>query len=323
MRRRSLIWYLNILLIFLIVIMAFAVSWYASMAVKGFHTDRTKANLEVAARLVARLIISDMSEGAGLGDASACDKLGELTSARVTIVRVDGAVLCDTEEEAERMENHADRPEIILALSGRTGESIRYSDTLREHFMYVALPVRYGGEVLGVVRVSVPLTFIDRDMRDIRMHIFLGGLIAALAGVLISLALSRRISGPLAQMKRGIAHFSRNELGYRIPSSNIEELGSLADVMNEMAANLEERINTVIRQRNEQEAIFLSMVEGLFVVDTDEHILKINRAAGTFLGLDPAKVIGLSIQEAVRNSDMQEFVAHALSSEEPVEADIK
>ncbi len=323
MRRHSLIWYLNFLFILLIVVMVFAVSWYASLAVKGFHMDRTKAELEVEADLVARIVTSYISMGTEFGAAVPCEELGGLTMSRVTVVRKDGTVLCDTEEKAGRMENHADRPEIRQALLGRPGKSVRYSDTLREHFMYVAVPVRVGEDMLGAVRVSVPLTFIDRDMRDIRLRIFLGGLVAAAAGVLLSLVLSRRISGPLARMRRGVDHFSRNELSYRIPSSDIEELGSLADVMNEMAANLEERMNTVIHQRNEQEAIFLSMVEGLFVVDTDERILKINRAAGALLDLDPERVIGRSIQEAVRNTELQEFVARALSSEDPVGADIK
>jgi two-component system phosphate regulon sensor histidine kinase PhoR len=323
MRRHGLIWHLNILFIVLIVVMAFAVSWYAARAVRGFHMERTKADLEVEADLVARIIISDISKGTEFKEAIPCSELAGLTMSRLTVVREDGTVLCDTKEEAGRMENHADRPEIIQALAGRTGESVRFSDTLRQNFMYVAVPVRFGNETYGVVRVSVPLTFIDQDMRDIRMRIFLGGLIAAVAGVLLSLALSRRISGPLSHMRRGIDHFSRNELSYRIPSSDIEELGSLADVMNEMAASLEERMNTVMHQRNEQEAIFLSMVEGLLVVDSEERILKINKAAGVFLDLDSEKVVGMSIQEAVRNTDMQEFVALALSSEDPVEADIR
>ncbi len=221
------------------------------------------------------------------------------------------------------MEDHGNRPEIIQALAGLTGESVRYSDTIRQRFMYVAIPLRAGGRIVGALRVSVPLTFIDDSLRGLRIQIFVGGLLAALLAALVSLILSRGISVPIRAMKEGIERFSRNDLEHRIPTTGIEELGSLADVMNEMAARLAERMNMVTRQRNEQEAIFRSMVEGLLVVDTEERITKINRAASEFLGLDQMETPGRTIQEAVRNTELQLFVAQALVSEEPVEADIR
>jgi two-component system phosphate regulon sensor histidine kinase PhoR len=64
------------------------------------------------------------------------------------------------------------------------------------------------------------------------------------------------------------------------------------------------------------------MVEGLLAVDTDERVIKVNRAAATFLDIDAEEVIGRTIQEVVRNPALQEFVAKALSAEEPVEGDI-
>jgi two-component system phosphate regulon sensor histidine kinase PhoR len=241
----------------------------------------------------------------------------------MTVIAPDGTVLCDTEENRERMENHGDRPEIVRALAGLTGESIRYSDTIRKRFMYVAIPLRVQGLIVGAIRVSVPLTFIDDSLRGIRLRIFAGGFVAALLAALASYVLSRRISSPIMAMKEGIERFSGNDLEHRIPTSGIKELGSLADVMNEMAVRLAERMNMVTRQRNEQEAIFRSMVEGLLVVDTGERITKTNRAAAEFLELDQERTPGMMIQEAVRSTDIQRFVARALVCEDPIEADIR
>ncbi|HID11298.1 MAG TPA: hypothetical protein EYP17_08375, partial [Candidatus Latescibacteria bacterium] len=73
----------------------------------------------------------------------------------------DGVVLGDSEEGPKRMENHAIRPEIERALKGQVGKSIRYSTTLKQEMMYVAIPVEKNGRIVGVIRTSLPLEEIE------------------------------------------------------------------------------------------------------------------------------------------------------------------
>ncbi len=108
----------------------------------------------------------------------------------------------------------------------------------------------------------------------------------ALIATLLSLWLSRRISRPLEEMKRGAERFARGELDGRLPSYSGEEMGGLAEAMNQMAAQLDDRIRTVVRQRNEQEAVLSSMIEGVIAVDKEERILRINQTAAHLLDLD-------------------------------------
>ena len=61
------------------------------------------------------------------------------------------------------MENHGDRPEIIEALTGVTGQSTRYSSTLRQYMLYVAVPVRQEGQTIAVIRKSLPVTSISPE----------------------------------------------------------------------------------------------------------------------------------------------------------------
>lgn len=322
MRRRGFIWHLNFYYLLVIVVMASAISWYASRSVSRFYTEKARDDLEATALLVERIVAPTVTEEGGLRPELFCGALSGLSATRVTVVNTAGNVLCDTNEDPERMESHADRPTIARALAGLPAESIRYSETLKKRFMYYSIPLRKDGRVVGALRVSIPLTYIDESLRGIRVQIFVGAFIAVLLAALLSLGLSRRLSAALAAIREGVEGFSRNELDRRIPLSRISELASLADVMNEMAARLSQRMNMITEQRNEQEAVFRSMVEGLLVVDAGERITKINRAAGRFLGLDERGTPGKTIQEAVRNTELQLFVAQALSSEEPVEGDI-
>jgi two-component system phosphate regulon sensor histidine kinase PhoR len=102
----------------------------------------------------------------------------------------------------------------------------------------------------------------------------------------------------------------------------MEELAGLSETMNQMAGELQERINTITAQRNELEAVLSSMVEGVLAVDMEERIISMNDAAAEIFHCDPSEAEGRSIQEVVRHPDLQKFVGDALSSETPVEKDV-
>jgi two-component system phosphate regulon sensor histidine kinase PhoR len=92
--------------------------------------------------------------------------------------------------------------------------------------------------------------------------------------------------------------------------------------MNRMAADLDERLRTVVRQRNEQEAVLSSMVEGVIAIDRDERVIAMNKAAARLLDLDPAESVGRGVEEVARNPELQRFAAGALASDIPVEGEL-
>lgn len=89
-----------------------------------------------------------------------------------------------------------------------------------------------------------------------------------------------------------------------------------------MARQLDQKIRAISDQKNEREAILSSMVEGVVAVDTDERVITMNRAAAALLGVDPSLAQRRSIQEVVRNPDLQRLVGQALAHDEPVEEEI-
>jgi two-component system phosphate regulon sensor histidine kinase PhoR len=138
----------------------------------------------------------------------------------------------------------------------------------------------------------------------------------------ISLYVSRRISRPIEKMKEGAEHFARGDLLHRLPETNLQEIGSLADALNQMAVQLDDRIKTIINQRNELKAILSSMEEGVIAFDMDERIISINQAAARIFESNPKDMLNRSIQEVIRNPELQQFVTQALSSTDNLEGDI-
>ncbi|BCA80801.1 ATP-binding protein [Desulfuromonas sp. AOP6] len=322
MRPKRLLWQFYIPCLLIILLSLLVLTWYFSNTLRSSYLKQTKEDLMARARLVTVQVkgLFAVSQSPYLETLVA--ELGQDSATRITLIMPSGVVLADSDEEAARMENHAGRPEVVEAMQGSTGRSVRFSHTIQQDMMYVALPVAENGAITGVVRTAMAITALDETLDTLLRRVILGGVVAAVLAALLSLLVSRRISQPLEMMKQGAERFSRGELQQPLVVRGSAEVRSLAEAMNKMAAQLDERIRTVLRQRNEQEAVLASMVEGVLAVDAEERILRLNRAAEKLLTLDSAEVQGRRIQEVVRKADLQRFIAQALSSPEAVEGDI-
>ena len=321
-RKKRLLWQLYPSYLLIIIVSLVAATWYASKSFRHFFLEQTTADLEARALLFEEQILKHLDPLEINRVDQLCKKAGVRSSTRITVIVPSGKVIGDSESDPASMDRHADRPEIVQTLTGRLGMSIRYSRTLEKDMMYVAIPTKKDSQTIAIIRTAIPVTAIDEALADIQVKIALGGLIIAAFAAILCLLISRRISRPLEEMKRGSEHFARGELGYRLSVPDSEEMKGLAEAMNDMAAQLDDRIKAVVKQRNELEAVLSSMVEGVIAIDMDERIINMNHAAAQMLKTGPSEAQGRNIQEVARNTALLQFVANALSSREAFEGDI-
>ena len=97
----------------------------------------------------------------------------------------------------------------------------------------------------------------------------------------------------------------------------------LAQSLNHMAAELDQRLETIVRQENEHQAVLSSMVEGVLAVDPEGAILSLNETCAEMLGVDAEQARGRLVHEAIRHASLLTFVEKALASPEPVEQDLE
>ena len=65
-------------------------------------------------------------------------QIKEKTGIRVTIIDAQGVVLYESNRGVQGMENHLNRPEVTQANENDIGSSIRYSESVKRDFLYVA-----------------------------------------------------------------------------------------------------------------------------------------------------------------------------------------
>ncbi len=299
-----------------------AVSWYALSFTRQFFLERTQADLEVSGMLLRAQVVRLLFPLDERAVDSLCKDAAGRTDTRVTVVLPDGRVVGDSEEAPANMDNHRDRDEIRDAYQGKIGMSIRYSDTISQTMMYVALPLYTNQQLAGVLRMSLALTAIDDRIGTIRWRIAAGVLLVALLASGVSWLVSRRIIQPLEKMRDGARRFADGDLFHRLPLSDIREFSGLAETMNHMAQQLQQRIDETNSQRSKTQAVLSSMREGVIATDLEQRVININPTAANMFGTPMASAYGRSVLEIVRNHEFQELMDRSLSTGESVASDV-
>jgi two-component system phosphate regulon sensor histidine kinase PhoR len=239
-------------------------------------------------------------------------KLGAAGKTRVTVIGADGRVLADsalTQAELASAENHALRPEVIAAFRDGRGISSRYSTTVQQPMMYLAVRIDRS-EMHGVVRVAMTLSDVEALITQMRWLIsgavLFGLCVAAGMGVLASYFASRSLM-ELVSRARGIAS---GERGQRIALSADDELSGLAGSFNRMAEELDRTVSTLADERDRSRATLESLVDAVMAIDAALTVTGMNGAALKLLGLSQAPH-GAHLIDVMRVPQLLEIVNKA------------
>lgn len=286
------------------------------------YLDTLTSTLAAHARVLDQVINFPLTAD-GFSEINAwCETVGRITDSRVTVVTESGRVAGDSEGDANTMANHGDRPEILDALAGRTGRHIRFSDTLQKDMIYIAVPLNVGGATAGAIRMAVPSTALTAIKRQsLRRAAPVAACIALVASVL-AWAIARRIAKPFEALSRRVAENTEDSVALRYHPGGATEARDLADAIERMTTHHEDRVQSLLRQHNELQAIVSSMGEGVLAVDRDGRVLNLNRAASDMLRAAPASAPGRALREVVRNPELDEFVEQVLTVGHPFEREV-
>lgn len=257
------------------------------------------------------------------------DKLAKALSpridCRITVINSMGLVLGDSEKpfsEIPAMENHLNRPEVRAALAGRTGTDTRYSSTLKSDMLYVAVPANYNDEIVGTVRLALPLTSVKKTLATVRKTVALGLLFALALAFILGSALAARTINPINRMIQISRRFSEGDLSRRMIQLPSDEIGELGATLNRMAQDIEDKIREVRAQNQKLGAIFNSMIEGVLVVDKAGRIVSVNPAVEKIFGISKKDAEGRAFLEAIRNNDMADVIKRTLEEGRAVAGEI-
>lgn len=170
-------------------------------------------------------------------------KYGAESGARVIVLDMSGISIADSESQDAIGTSFISRPEVVEALAGTVSVGRRFSTTVNQELLYVAVPILNGSQTLGAVRLTFPASVVDdavnQRLRGISSVAGITLLVSALVALLLALGITRRLSN----LKNVTEEFTKGNYKVRAEiNGGAPEIRSLARSFNAMADQLDKLI---------------------------------------------------------------------------------
>lgn len=187
------------------------------------------------------------------------------------------------------------------------------------YFWRVALAAGVAG--LAILTLSLVL----RAEWEHESHLATFIALVGVAGIALVLAwyLTSGLRSTLLQLRDAVDGVSHGTYGHQVYAESSGELGLLVQAFNTMTQNLRTQFTQLNQERQQLRAIFRCMVEGVVVIDAEQHVLFMNDAAARLLRVSIGPSRGRKLWELVRHRQLVEAAETVLASEEPFRADVE
>ena len=233
-----------------------------SFVLYGYFGDIIESELKEEAAIIS----TEVQEDDGF-----LERMGH-TDNRITLVASDGTVLFDSVEDADAMDNHAQREEIVEAMEDGDSFAVRYSDTLSTRTIYYAMQLDDG----NVLRIAQEQSMVALLLKGVIGPFIVIVIIAIIISAFISRLLARKIVEPINGMD--LNNMETEEPYY--------ELSPLMEKIRSQNRHINAQLSEMQRQQKEFIAITENMSEGFLMIDRKMEILAYNTAIIDILG-DP------------------------------------
>ncbi len=291
-------------------------AWSGAEALSSSYRENAAREMESNARLFSLVVARDNAGKRPARPGELARSARDASGARYTLIAKDGTVLADSDEDADRMENHLARPEIKTALAGGVGMDVRTSPTLGTEWIYAAVALPDG----NLVRAAASMEDLNRRLDQWWKRVLATCSVSFAILLAMALLAARWLSKPLEVAAAGAERYARGDFSYRPPLSGSAEMRRLSGAMAVMAGELDARFRLIKRQHGEMQAVFENMAEGIVAVDTSGKVMLTNGAAEKLLGV-PRSLSGRGIASVSRNAGLLDIMRQT-AADLPLEREI-
>ena len=162
------------------------------------------------------------------------------TSIRITVIDENGTVIIETDKNPTEMANHLNRPEIMQAMGGGNGVSVRHSTSTGQDYIYYAKKTKLlGNDVF--LRVAHQTTIVEGYLYSVWYKIGIVLAIAALIGIFFSHRVNKKIEYQINQITAYLKQIEAKNFKAEIRPSFASEFFSIAKMLKILALKLEKK----------------------------------------------------------------------------------
>jgi two-component system phosphate regulon sensor histidine kinase PhoR len=241
-------------------------------------------------------------------------RLAASAAVRVTFIDPTGLVLGESDENHLTMDNHATRPEVAAALAGNEGSATRLSATVQRDLLYVAVPVRDGGLIVGVARTALPVTTLESFASRLGGTIALAGALATAVALAVVILLSRAVTGPIGALTRSAEKVAGGGAA-RFQANGPDETRRLGDALRTMSDRITGERRHAESERDRLAVLIDELGDAIVIAGADGYIERTNRAATDMFG---APLAGRRLIDVVRDHEVIDAITSARTDRESI-----
>ena len=251
-------------------------------------------------------------------------QITKLTSLRITILKKDGTVIADSDNEVVKSNiNHWYRPEIQEALINDFGHSNRFSEMLNQNMFYIARSIIINNKVVGAIRLAIPRKSINTQIQNLILVILWISCFGIIIILICSYLLTRVITKPITELMSVCKSMLQGNYTKKVKILGKDEISRLGYTLNCLSDAIKSKIETISMERAQLKSMLKAMTEGILSIDSKNNILFCNQNAGKFLGYDPLKSTGKSLDNLMKSQILLPIIKEARFKETLVKKEIK
>lgn len=294
----------------------------------GFVSDSSVADLEERLERQA-LLVRDLTEGlfddspdqARIQSASVL--AAEFSEMRVTVFAAEGTVLADVGNSPGAPVASASAPEVVSALNSGKSVSARVETTGGQEHAFVAVPIIFNGETVGVARASRTTSEIDSQNVSLVIGIIFSSAIVLILSVGLAYFLAQSASRSMEAAADGARRFANGDLDYRMDTSSYPGAEELAEAFNQMASTITDQIRNLTTESNHLSVILDTMADGVIVVNSNGQVELMNLSAEWMLESPNREADRIQLAEVVRDHEILQLVSEARATRQTRQAELE
>jgi two-component system phosphate regulon sensor histidine kinase PhoR len=236
------------------------------------------------------------------------DAFSQASNSRITFIESDGNVVADSDvpyQEVGFLDNHGSRPEIIAARENGTGWSKRFSATLQQEMIYLALKTATEDSNF-YTRIAVPINYFETYYESLNNSIILIVVVSLIVAILASILAGNYTRESLHDLDTIIKSFTKRNYRKKdikkLPVSRRDEIGSMARSVSAISTSLKQQISLLAKQRDQFGNLLDDIGQGVVVFTPKGRVSYANDEAHNILSLD--NLIGVRV-DSIDNKPIQ------------------
>ncbi|MEC2133348.1 HAMP domain-containing sensor histidine kinase [Brevibacillus centrosporus] len=214
----------------------------------GFYLNEVRNQIEQTSSHYAQML-SNMTTPDVL---PMIEMMAGITKYKLYIVDDHGVIIVNTGITNVIKGKTVPTKEISALTQGETIEKVSLDSNTGERYLVYGTPILNRQSFYGGVYVIASLEGIDQSLQKVRTMLLLAGFGTFFLALGFTYVISKKLSDPLIQMERAARRIAKGDLGTRVLLTTKDEIGSLANAINDLACDLK-------RYRDMQREFFVNI----------------------------------------------------------------